>query len=65
MSSAKLKKGLSQKDSPFYLTSKNHPDGYIYINANRFYWMWFDVFYFGKTTWLTMIAARQTIKKQP
>jgi hypothetical protein len=32
-------------------------DGYSFVNANRFYWMWFDALYFGNTTWRTMIIA--------
>jgi hypothetical protein len=32
-------------------------DGYSFINANRFYWMWFDALYFDNTTWRTMITA--------
>lgn len=32
-------------------------DGYSFVNANRFYWMWFDALYFGNTTWRTMITA--------
>lgn len=33
-------------------------DGYSFVNANRFYWMWFDALYFGNTTWRTMITAQ-------
>ena len=33
------------------------PDGYTFVNAERFYWMWFDARYFGKETWRTMIAV--------
>lgn len=32
-------------------------DGYSYANANKFYWLWFDVFYFDKITYRTMITA--------
>jgi hypothetical protein len=32
-------------------------DGYSFLNANRFYWMWFDALYFDNTTWRTMITA--------
>jgi hypothetical protein len=32
-------------------------DGYSFVNANRFYWMWFDALYFDNTTWRTMITA--------
>ncbi len=35
----------------------DHRDGYSVVNANRFYWMWFDAFYFEKLTWRTMIAV--------
>jgi hypothetical protein len=33
-------------------------DGYTFVNANRFYWMWFDALYFDKLTWRTMITVR-------
>jgi len=33
-------------------------DGYSFVNANRFYWMWFDALYFDNLTWRTMITAR-------
>ncbi|HPS92638.1 MAG TPA: hypothetical protein PKV33_10805 [Methanothrix sp.] len=33
-------------------------DGYSFVNANRFYWMWFDALYFGNTTWRTMITVQ-------
>lgn len=36
----------------------DHPDGYTFANAERFYWMWFDARYFGRETWRTMIAVR-------
>ena len=32
-------------------------DGYTYVKANRFYWMWFDALYFDSVTWRTMITA--------
>jgi hypothetical protein len=32
-------------------------DGYSFVNANRFYWMWFDALYFDNLTWRTMITA--------
>lgn len=32
-------------------------DGYSFVNANRFYWMWFDALYFDRITWRTMITA--------
>jgi hypothetical protein len=37
-------------------------DGYSFVNANRFYWMWFDALYFDNITWRTMITA---IPKEP
>jgi hypothetical protein len=35
----------------------NYQDGYTVVNANRFYWMWFDALYFDNLTWRTMITA--------
>lgn len=35
----------------------DHPDGYTFANAERFYWMWFDARYFGRETWRTMITV--------
>ncbi|HWQ18633.1 MAG TPA: peptidase C39 family protein [Methanotrichaceae archaeon] len=35
----------------------DHMDGYSFVNANRFYWMWFDALYFDNITWRTMITA--------
>lgn len=35
----------------------DHRDGYSFVNANRFYWLWFDAFYFDQITWRTMITA--------
>jgi hypothetical protein len=35
----------------------DYPDGYSFVNANSFYWLWFDAFYFDKLTWRTMITA--------
>lgn len=35
----------------------DHCDGYSFVNANRFYWMWFDALYFDNITWRTMITA--------
>jgi len=32
-------------------------DGYTVVNANRFYWMWFDALYFDRLTWRTMITV--------
>ncbi len=32
-------------------------DGYSSVNANRFYWMWFDALYFDNIAWRTMITA--------
>lgn len=39
----------------------DYQDGYSFVNANRFYWLWFDAFYFDKITRRTMITA--TLKK--
>lgn len=36
----------------------DYGDGYSYVNANRFYWMWFDALCFDDITWRTMITAR-------
>ena len=33
-------------------------DGYTFVNANRFYWMWFDAHYFDQETWRAMITVR-------
>ena len=35
----------------------DYQDGYSFVNANRFYWMWFDYLYFENITWRTMITA--------
>ena len=35
----------------------DHPDGYTFVNANRFYWLWYDAFCFDQLTWRTMITA--------
>lgn len=35
----------------------DYQDGYTFVNAERFYWMWFDARYFGKETWRTMITV--------
>ncbi|VVB71995.1 Peptidase_C39 like family protein [uncultured archaeon] len=35
----------------------DYRDGYSFVNANRFYWMWFDALYFDSVTWRTMITA--------
>ena len=35
----------------------DHRDGYTVVNANRFYWMWFDALYFDQLTWRTMITV--------
>ena len=43
----------------------DHPDGYTFINANRFYWLWFDAFYFDQLTWRTMITATPLERKPP
>jgi hypothetical protein len=39
----------------------DYQDGYTFVNANRFYWMWFDALYFDNLTWRTMITVRQKI----
>lgn len=36
----------------------DYNDGYSFVNANRFYWLWYDAFYFEKLTWRTMITAK-------
>lgn len=35
----------------------DYQDGLSFVNANRFYWMWFDALYFDNLTWRTMITA--------
>lgn len=35
----------------------DYRDGYTFVNANRFYWLWYDVFCSDKLTWRTMITA--------
>lgn len=35
----------------------DHRDGYTFVNAERFYWMWFDARLFDGLTWRTMITA--------
>jgi hypothetical protein len=35
----------------------DYQDGYSFVNANRFYWLWYDAFYFDVLTWRTMITA--------
>ncbi len=35
----------------------DYQDGYTFVNANRFYWMWFDALYFDSLTWRTMITV--------
>jgi hypothetical protein len=35
----------------------DYGDGYSYVNADRFYWIWFDALYFDDLTWRTMITA--------
>jgi len=35
----------------------DYSDGYSYVNADRFYWMWFDALYFDEIAWRTMITA--------
>ncbi len=36
----------------------DYTDGYSFMNANRFYWLWFDAFYFDTLTWRTMITVQ-------
>lgn len=36
----------------------DYEDGYTFVNANRFYWSWYDAVYFDKLTWRTMITVR-------
>ncbi len=36
----------------------DYNDGYSFVNANRFYWLWYDAFYFEKLTWRTMITVK-------
>lgn len=45
----------------------DYQDGYSFVNANRFYWMWFDALYFGNLTWRTMIIAtpKEAPEKKP
>ena len=33
-------------------------DGYTFVNANRFYWMWFDAHHFDRETWRVMISVK-------
>lgn len=35
----------------------DYQDGYTYVNANKFYWLWYDVFCSDKLTWRPMITA--------
>jgi hypothetical protein len=44
----------------------DYQDGYSFVNANRFYWMWFDALYFGNITWRTMITAtpKESLEKK-
>lgn len=35
----------------------DYVDGYTFLNAERFYWMWFDARYFGKETWGATITV--------
>jgi len=32
-------------------------DGYTWVSAERFYWMWFDALYFDRLTWRTLFTA--------
>ncbi len=41
----------------------DYRDGYTFVNANRFYWSWYDALYFGKLTWRTMITAEPAFMK--
>jgi hypothetical protein len=43
----------------------DYQDGYTFVNANRFYWLWYDAFYFDKLTWRTMITATPKSKAGP
>ncbi|MBF0395877.1 MAG: peptidase C39 family protein [Desulfobacterales bacterium] len=40
----------------------DYQDGYSFVNANSFYWLWFDLFYFDKITWRTTITAIPKLK---
>ena len=42
----------------------DYPDGYSFMNANRFYWLWFDAFYFDSLTWRTMITVHPRPKPE-
>lgn len=35
----------------------DYRDGYTFVNANKFYWLWYDIFCSDKLTWRTMITA--------
>lgn len=35
----------------------DYQDGYTVVNANRFYWMWFDALYSDDIVWRTMISV--------
>lgn len=33
-------------------------DGYTFANADKFYWCWFDILYYGQLKWRPMIEVR-------
>ncbi len=35
----------------------DYQDGYTFANADKFYWCWFDVLYYGKLKWRPMITV--------
>jgi hypothetical protein len=35
----------------------DYQDGYTFANADKFYWCWFDVWYYGKLKWRPMITV--------
>jgi len=45
----------------------DYQDGYSFVNANRFYWMWFDAICFDNVTWRTMVTAtpRRSFSRGP
>lgn len=42
----------------------NRQDGYSFVNANRFYWMWFEAHHFDREMWRVMIPVRQQPRMQ-
>jgi len=40
----------------------DYRDGYSFVNADRFYWLWDEAFYFDTLTWRTLITA--VLKRQ-